>query len=133
MSGRHSLSNSIAINDSQGQPFRLGYDKSTVDYTGDFGETKTFKFDKVMEICVDNLLSMRTIVDCIPFCKSCYENIILFICIFIQVFDGTTTQEDVFEEVKGVVDSVMSGFNGTVMAYGQTSAGMYFRSTIALI
>lgn len=32
---------------------------------------------------------------------------------------------EVFEEVKGVVDSVMSGFNGTVMAYGQTSAGSF--------
>jgi kinesin family protein 5 len=33
---------------------------------------------------------------------------------------------EVFEEVKGVVDSVMSGFNGTVMAYGQTSAGSFY-------
>lgn len=32
----------------------------------------------------------------------------------------------VFDEVKGVVGSVMSGFNGTIMAYGQTSAGKSF-------
>jgi hypothetical protein len=34
-----------------------------------------------------------------------------------------TTQATVFSEVEGVIDSVMSGFNGTVLAYGQTSAG----------
>jgi kinesin family member 5 len=31
-----------------------------------------------------------------------------------------------FQEVKGVVDAVMTGFNGTIMAYGQTSAGKSF-------
>jgi kinesin family protein 5 len=31
-----------------------------------------------------------------------------------------------FNEVKGVVDAVMAGFNGTIMAYGQTSAGKSF-------
>lgn len=35
----------------------------------------------------------------------------------------STTQEQVFFHVEGVIDSVMSGFNGTVLAYGQTSAG----------
>lgn len=29
----------------------------------------------------------------------------------------------IFNEVKEVIDSVMAGFNGTIMAYGQTSAG----------
>lgn len=31
-----------------------------------------------------------------------------------------------FHEVQGVVDSVVSGFNGTVLSYGQTSAGKSF-------
>lgn len=42
---------------------------------------------------------------------------------FDKVFRDTSTQIQVFEEVKEVVGSVMAGFNGTVMAYGQTSAG----------
>lgn len=43
-----------------------------------------------------------------------------------QVFDTNCTQLGVFETVCGVVDSVISGFNGTIMAYGQTSAGKSF-------
>jgi kinesin family protein 5 len=42
---------------------------------------------------------------------------------FDKVFGKDSTQIQVFDEVKGVVDSVMSGFNGTILAYGQTSAG----------
>lgn len=45
---------------------------------------------------------------------------------FDKVFGVGTEQFQVFDEVKGVVDSVMAGFNGTVMAYGQTSAGKSF-------
>lgn len=120
LSGRHSLSNSQTTHDSQGQPFKLGSEKSTVDYSGDFGETKTFKFDKVLGKF---------------FCNSFHTYFLTFSLLqeshfisymHIQVFDSTTTQVEVFEEVKGVVDSVMSGFNGTVMAYGQTSAGILF-------
>ena len=33
------------------------------------------------------------------------------------------TQTQVFEEVKESVESIMSGFNATILAYGQTSAG----------
>jgi kinesin family protein 5 len=42
---------------------------------------------------------------------------------FDKVFGADCTQMDIYTEVKSVVDSVMSGFNGTIMAYGQTSAG----------
>lgn len=34
-----------------------------------------------------------------------------------------TTQSQLFESVEGVIDSVMEGFNGTILAYGQTSSG----------
>jgi kinesin family protein 5 len=43
-----------------------------------------------------------------------------------QVFGSDSTQTEVYHEVSGVVTSVMDGFNGTVMAYGQTSAGKSF-------
>lgn len=33
------------------------------------------------------------------------------------------TQAEIFDEVKTIVDSVMEGFNGTILAYGQTSSG----------
>ena len=42
---------------------------------------------------------------------------------FDQVFGSDSKQSDIFSVVSGVLDSVMSGFNGTIMAYGQTSAG----------
>eukprot|EP01031_Cornospumella_fuschlensis_P030176 gene30176-36454_t len=46
--------------------------------------------------------------------------------LFDKIFDGSTTQPQIFQEVGSVVDSVMAGLNGTVMAYGQTSAGKSF-------
>lgn len=43
---------------------------------------------------------------------------------FDHVFPPETGQEEVFEcAARPVVDSVMEGYNGTVFAYGQTSAG----------
>jgi kinesin family protein 5 len=42
---------------------------------------------------------------------------------FDKILGMDCTQQTVFDEVEGVVDAVMSGFNGTVLAYGQTSAG----------
>lgn len=45
---------------------------------------------------------------------------------FDRVFGTNTTQIEIFNEVKGVIHSVMTGFNGTIMAYGQTSAGKSF-------
>ena len=42
------------------------------------------------------------------------------------VFFSSTTQR-VYEEVAGpVVESVLNGYNGTVMAYGQTGTGKTF-------
>uniref|UniRef100_A0A8C6NZX7 Kinesin-like protein n=1 Tax=Nothobranchius furzeri TaxID=105023 RepID=A0A8C6NZX7_NOTFU len=44
--------------------------------------------------------------------------------VFDHVFDENSTQVDVFESTtKGVLDSVMNGFNCTVFAYGATGAG----------
>ncbi|GAA6032440.1 hypothetical protein JCM8097_008176 [Rhodosporidiobolus ruineniae] len=43
---------------------------------------------------------------------------------FDRVFQMETRQEEVFEYgVKGIVDDVMDGYNGTVFAYGQTGSG----------
>ncbi|KAH8914189.1 P-loop containing nucleoside triphosphate hydrolase protein, partial [Atractiella rhizophila] len=43
---------------------------------------------------------------------------------FDRVFPMETQQEEVFEYgVRGIVDDVMNGYNGTVFAYGQTGAG----------
>ncbi|GAA5965702.1 hypothetical protein JCM21900_001566 [Sporobolomyces salmonicolor] len=43
---------------------------------------------------------------------------------FDRVFQMDTKQEEVFEYgVKGIVDDVMDGYNGTVFAYGQTGSG----------
>jgi len=41
-----------------------------------------------------------------------------------RTFDPNTNQKAVYEEcVLPVIDSVLEGFNGTIMAYGQTSSG----------
>ncbi|TYG51423.1 hypothetical protein ES288_D10G256400v1 [Gossypium darwinii] len=46
---------------------------------------------------------------------------------FDEVFTGTASQKRVYEVVaKPVVESVLSGYNGTVMAYGQTGTGKTF-------
>ncbi|GAA6008802.1 hypothetical protein JCM10207_001729 [Rhodosporidiobolus poonsookiae] len=43
---------------------------------------------------------------------------------FDRVFQMQTRQEEVFEYgVRGIVDDVMDGYNGTVFAYGQTGSG----------
>jgi len=42
---------------------------------------------------------------------------------FDRVFDTTTTQEQVFEEIRENIDSVLDGYNGTIFAYGQTGTG----------
>lgn len=42
---------------------------------------------------------------------------------FDSVFDQTTTQEKVFQDVKPLVTSVMDGYNVTIFAYGQTGSG----------
>ena len=43
---------------------------------------------------------------------------------FDKVFSQTTTQEEVFQDTsKEIINSVIQGYNGTIMAYGQTSSG----------
>ncbi|KAI9363505.1 P-loop containing nucleoside triphosphate hydrolase protein [Zopfochytrium polystomum] len=46
---------------------------------------------------------------------------------FDSVFDETSRQEDVYNTTaRPIVDSVLSGYNGTVFAYGQTGTGKTF-------
>ena len=41
-----------------------------------------------------------------------------------NVFDMDSTQEEVFDKVGGpVLNNILEGFHGTIMAYGQTSSG----------
>jgi hypothetical protein len=41
-----------------------------------------------------------------------------------HVFDMDSTQEEVFDKVGDpVLNNILDGFNGTIMAYGQTSSG----------
>lgn len=43
---------------------------------------------------------------------------------FDYVFDLTTTQKKIYDiAVVPVVESVLNGYNGTILAYGQTSSG----------
>lgn len=43
---------------------------------------------------------------------------------FDRVFDENTTQQDVYEATtKGLLDSVLEGYNATVFAYGATGCG----------
>lgn len=43
---------------------------------------------------------------------------------FDHVFDMDSTQEEVFDKVgEPVLKNILDGFNGTIMAYGQTSSG----------
>ncbi|GFH08936.1 kinesin motor domain-containing protein, partial [Haematococcus lacustris] len=42
---------------------------------------------------------------------------------FDKVLDADTTQQDVYHEVRDVVEDVLQGYNGTILAYGQTGAG----------
>ena len=39
------------------------------------------------------------------------------------VFGPESKQTDIFESVKGIIDAVVGGYNGTIVAYGQTSSG----------
>jgi hypothetical protein len=43
---------------------------------------------------------------------------------FDSIFEMDSTQEEVFEKVgQPVLDNILEGFHGTIMAYGQTSSG----------
>ena len=49
---------------------------------------------------------------------------------FDYVFDTESTQEQVYEiAAMPIIQSVLAGFNGTVLAYGQTSSGKTFTMT----
>lgn len=43
---------------------------------------------------------------------------------FDRVFDPEATQKDIYgEAIIPIIESVIEGFNGTILAYGQTSSG----------
>lgn len=43
-----------------------------------------------------------------------------------------STQEEIFEYgVRGIVNDVMAGYNGTVFAYGQTGSGKSFTMMVS--
>ena len=43
---------------------------------------------------------------------------------FDRIFPPSSSQQDIYDfGVKGIIDSVLDGYNGTVLAYGQTSSG----------
>ncbi|KAK3143436.1 hypothetical protein QOZ80_4AG0300290 [Eleusine coracana subsp. coracana] len=46
--------------------------------------------------------------------------------IYDRVFDGNTTQEEVFEDTKYLVQSAVDGYNVCIFAYGQTGSGKTF-------
>ena len=46
-----------------------------------------------------------------------------FECSFDKVFSARTTQEGVWEFVKGAVAETLKGYNSTIFAYGQTGSG----------
>jgi len=48
---------------------------------------------------------------------------------FDAVFSATSTQEQVFEDTKRLVESCLDGFNVCVFAYGQTGSGKTFTMT----
>lgn len=43
--------------------------------------------------------------------------------IYDAVHGPQSTQDDIFESVRDIIDSVHAGFSGTVLAYGQTGSG----------
>ncbi|CAH8572291.1 unnamed protein product [Dicrocoelium dendriticum] len=46
---------------------------------------------------------------------------------FDAVYDENSTQQDLYGETfRGLIDSVLEGFNGTIFAYGQTGTGKTF-------
>lgn len=45
---------------------------------------------------------------------------------FDKILPPSCSQKETFQQVEGVVDSVLAGFNGAILAYGQTAAGKSF-------
>lgn len=59
--------------------------------------------------------------------NSQYENSEAMRFTFDQVFPPTASQEKIYEiSARQIVTAVMQGFNGTILAYGQTSSGKTF-------
>jgi replication-associated recombination protein RarA len=42
---------------------------------------------------------------------------------FDKMFECSTPQSEIFQEVKPLVDLVLNGFNAAIIAYGQTGGG----------
>jgi hypothetical protein len=61
-----------------------------------------------------------------------------FLCLVIfsdHVFDSETSNYEVFNTIaRPIIDSSVSGFNGTIFAYGQTSSGnvMFFMNVVSV-
>jgi hypothetical protein len=49
---------------------------------------------------------------------------------FDAVHDPRSTQNEVYESVRGTVDAVTAGYNGTIVAYGQTGTYSNIRSYV---
>jgi len=45
---------------------------------------------------------------------------------FDRVFDHDTSQDELYEQVKNAISSVLEGYNSTIFAYGQTGSGKSF-------
>ena len=44
--------------------------------------------------------------------------------LFDKVFDSPTSQEEMYQEVgEPILINILDGFNGTIIAYGQTNSG----------
>jgi len=51
---------------------------------------------------------------------------------FDRAFGTQASQQEIFEYgVRGIVDEVMAGYNGTVFAYGQTGSGKSFTMMVS--
>jgi hypothetical protein len=40
-----------------------------------------------------------------------------------KVFDQSSTQQQVYQSIEPIVSGILSGFNGTILSYGQTASG----------
>jgi hypothetical protein len=44
-------------------------------------------------------------------------------CQYDHVFNELTTQEEIFQQISPLLDDILKGYNASIFAYGQTSAG----------
>lgn len=73
-----------------------------------------------IDMCVDFVDSERCVV------RSNYENN-NYKFNFDRIFSPESSQQEVYDfAARPIVDSVLEGFNGTILAYGQTSSGKTF-------